>query len=138
MDINDTNRGVIEKFRAGGEIPGMHRERLVLLTTVGRKTGRRHTTPMMFHRDGDRLLVMASNAGAPKDPSWYANLVENRTVTVEVGDEKYEAAARALEGAERERAWAVITKLYPFFAEHQVKAGREIPVVELTKTDAAS
>jgi deazaflavin-dependent oxidoreductase (nitroreductase family) len=63
MDIKEINRTTIERFRAGGEIPGMHRERLVLLTTKGAKSGRPHTAPMMFVQDGDRLLVIASNMG---------------------------------------------------------------------------
>jgi deazaflavin-dependent oxidoreductase (nitroreductase family) len=72
MDFRDTNRRVIDQFRTGGDIDGMHRDQLILLTTVGASTGERRTTPMMFHRDGDRILVIASNAGAPKDPDWYA------------------------------------------------------------------
>ena len=70
MDIKETNKKVIEQFRAGGEIDGMRRDRLVLLTTVGAKSGQRRTTPMMFHRDRGRLLVVASNAGAPEHPDW--------------------------------------------------------------------
>ena len=73
MDMKEINRQVIEQFRAGGKITGMQRERLVLLTTVGARTGQKRTTPMMFHRDGDRLLVIASNAGAPRHPDWYRN-----------------------------------------------------------------
>jgi deazaflavin-dependent oxidoreductase (nitroreductase family) len=87
MDIKETNRRVIEQFRAGGDIDGMQRDRLLLLTTLGARTGHRRTTPMMFHRDGERLLVIASNAGASKHPDWYLNLVANPRVTVEVGDE---------------------------------------------------
>ena len=83
MDIRDINRRVIEQFRAGGEIEGMHRDRIVLLTTAGARTGQRRTTPVMFHRDGGRLLVVASNAGAPKHPDWYRNLVADPRVTVE-------------------------------------------------------
>jgi len=75
VDIKETNKRVIEQFRAGGEIDGMRRDRLVLLTTVGAKSGLRRTTPMMFHRDGDRLLVIASNIGASRHPDWYVNLV---------------------------------------------------------------
>ena len=71
MDIKEINKKTIEQFRAGGPIDGMHRERLVLLTTTGAKSGKTHTTPMMFVPDGDRLLVIASNMGAPKDPDWY-------------------------------------------------------------------
>jgi deazaflavin-dependent oxidoreductase (nitroreductase family) len=133
VDPSQRNRIVIEQFRAGGEIEGMHRERLLLLTTVGRRSGRSITTPMMFHRDGDRLLVMASNAGAPREPEWYRNLVAAPQVVVEVGDERYRAVAEPAEGAERDRLWATITKNYPFFADHQTKAGRPIPVVVLTR-----
>lgn len=135
MDLKKVNPTVIEKFRAGGAIPGMHRDRLVLLSTVGRKTGARRTTPMMFHRDGDRLLVMASNAGAPKHPDWYFNLVANPRVTVEVGDDKYEALATPAEGDELQRLWTMIKERYPFFADHEVKAKRTIPVVALTRAE---
>src|SRR5882724_2908984 len=131
MDIKEINRKVIEQFRAGEEIEGMHRDRLVLLTTIGAKSGSRRTTPMMFHRDGDRLLVIASNVGAPKHPDWYLNLVANPQVTVEVGDETYTAVATPVEGAERERLWTMIKENYPFFADHEAKADRIIPVVAL-------
>jgi deazaflavin-dependent oxidoreductase (nitroreductase family) len=133
MDIQDINRRVIEQFRAGGEIEGMHRERLLLLTTTGARTGLPRTTPMMFHPNGDRVVVMASNAGAPKPPDWYANLVANPSVTVEKGDESYPATATVLRGEERERLWAEITRAYPFFSDHEQKAQREIPVVALTR-----
>jgi deazaflavin-dependent oxidoreductase (nitroreductase family) len=133
MDIQDVNRRVIEQFRAGGEIEGMRRERLLLLTTKGAKTGTDRTTPMMFHPDGDRVVVMASNAGAPKAPDWYANLRANPSVKVETGDETYEATATVAEGDERERLWAEITNLYPFFLDHEKKANREIPLVVLTR-----
>ena len=129
------NRRVIEQFRAGGPVQGMHRERLLLLTTTGARTGRRRTTPMMFHRDGDRVLVMASNAGATRIPDWYRNVVADPRVTVELDGESWAAQARPLEGPERDRAWATVTALYPFFLDHERKAGRTIPVVALTPTD---
>src|SRR5690349_17585237 len=109
MDIHEINRKVIEQFRAGGEIEGMRRERLLLLTTKGAKTGTDRTTPMMFHPDGDRVLVMASNAGAEKAPDWYANLCKNPSVVVERGEDTYEARAEVLAGDERARLWAEIT-----------------------------
>jgi deazaflavin-dependent oxidoreductase (nitroreductase family) len=136
MDIKAINRRVIEQFRAGGEIEGMHRERLVLLTTTGRRSGRPHTVPMMFHRDGDRILVIASNQGAPKDPDWYQNVVANPRVKVELADESFAGTATPLEGKELERQWAAIKKAYPFFADHESKAGRTIPVVALTRRPA--
>ncbi|MGD9989820.1 nitroreductase/quinone reductase family protein [Pseudonocardia sp.] len=133
MDIAAINRRVIEQFRAGAEIEGMHREALLLLTTTGRRSGRSHTSPMMFHRDGDRLLVIASNMGAPHDPDWYANLVADPDVTVEVGDETYDARAATLTGEDRARTWAALKQTYPFFADHETQTTREIPVVELTR-----
>ena len=132
MDVSEVNKRVIEQFRAGGEIDGMHRERLLLLTTTGARSGRPHTSPMMFHRDAaGRVLVIASNAGAPRDPDWYRNLVAHPSVRVEVGDDSYSATATPLTGADRERAWAEIKAAYPFFADHEAKAGRDIPVVRL-------
>jgi deazaflavin-dependent oxidoreductase (nitroreductase family) len=133
LDAREINRTVIEQFRAGGEIQGMHRDRLVLLTTTGAQTGRPHTTPVMFQPDGDRLLVIASNAGAPKAPDWYHNLVAEPRVTVEVGQDSYPAEASVLTGPEREAQWAALKEAYPFFADHERQAGRIIPIVALTR-----
>jgi deazaflavin-dependent oxidoreductase (nitroreductase family) len=132
-NIQEINRRVIEQFRAGGEVEGMHREGLLLLTTVGARTGRRHTTPMMFHRDGDRIVVMASNAGATKAPDWYRNLVADPHVVVEVGDQRYDAVATTLAGDDRDRVWRDVTSLFPFFTDHAAQAGREIPLVDLAR-----
>ena len=133
MDMTDTNRRVIEQFRAGGEIDGMRRELLLLLTTTGARSGRPYTTPMMFHRSGDRIVVMASNAGARRAPDWYANLLADPSVRVEIGEESYSAMARVLRSDERARLWAEITAAHPFFVDHQAKAGRQIPVVALER-----
>lgn len=134
MDFSEINRATIEQFRAGGEIEGMRREGLLLLTTIGRHSGRSYTTPMMFHRDGERLLVIASNVGAPHHPHWYLNLVEDPLVTVEVGDDIYTAQAVPLAGAEREQHWSTLKERYPFFADHERATTRTIPVVGLSKT----
>jgi|SRR5690349_4862985 deazaflavin-dependent oxidoreductase (nitroreductase family) len=131
MDVREVNRRVVKQFRAGGPVDGMHRERLLLLTTTGRRTGAAHTTPMMFHREGERLLVIASNQGAEAEPDWYLNLVADPHVQVEIGDRAYAADAVPLTGADREELWATITRLYPFFADHQAQVDRTIPVVEL-------
>jgi deazaflavin-dependent oxidoreductase (nitroreductase family) len=135
MDVKKINRSVVEQFRAGGAIEGMHRDRLLLLTTTGRRTGQPHTTPMMFHRDGDRVLVIASNMGGPRHPDWYLNLVAHPEVTVEMGDESgapRQAVARTVEGDERAALWAMLKSTYPFFAEHEVATTRTIPVVALS------
>ena len=87
----------------------------------------------MTFPDGDCFVVIASNAGAPTDPDWYRNLVATPNVTVEVGTETYDAIAVVLEGAERSETWARIVARYPFFAEHQTKTPRQIPVVLLER-----
>jgi deazaflavin-dependent oxidoreductase (nitroreductase family) len=133
VDIRETNRRVIAQFREGGPIEGMQRDRLVLLTTTGRHTGEPRTTPLMFHRDGDRVLVIASNIGAPSHPDWYLNLAARPRVTVEIGDESYPALATPTEGADRERIWTLLKQTYPFFADHEKATERTIPVVALTR-----
>jgi deazaflavin-dependent oxidoreductase (nitroreductase family) len=133
VDIRETNRRVIDQFRAGGPIEGMQRDRLVLLTTTGRRSGEARTTPMMFHRDGDRVLVIASNIGAPRHPDWYLNLEADPHVTVEIGAESYPGIATPTAGADYERVWTLIKQTYPFFVDHEAKAApRAIPVVALT------
>ncbi|GAC1305614.1 MAG: nitroreductase family deazaflavin-dependent oxidoreductase [Ktedonobacteraceae bacterium] len=132
---NDYNRQLIEEFRTnrseGGE--KFKGRPLVLLTTTGAKSGQPRTSPMMYIPDGDRLLVIASNVGAPTHPAWYRNLVAHPEVTVEVGSETFEATAVVMEGAERQRLWSRIVELYPFFAEHQAKTTRQIPLIALER-----
>jgi F420H(2)-dependent quinone reductase len=130
-DMREHNRALIEEFRANGRRLGDRP--LLLLTTVGRKTGLRRTTPMMYVRVGDRLLVIASNAGAPRHPHWYLNLVANPSVTVEVDGSEYGARAEMPEGAERDELFASVVEQYPFFADHQAGISRAIPVVSLVR-----
>lgn len=88
---------------------------------------------MMYVRDGDDLIVIASNMGAAAHPDWYLNLAARPEVTVEAGDERFEAVAATTAGDRRERVWGMLKERYPFFADHEAKAGREIPVVALTR-----
>jgi deazaflavin-dependent oxidoreductase (nitroreductase family) len=88
---------------------------------------------MMFVPDGDRLLVIASNMGAPKAPDWYLNLVADPMVQVEVGDQSYRAAATPLTGQEYEQTWASVKHSYPFFADHEKQTSRAIPVVAVQR-----
>ena len=108
---------------------------LLLLTTTGAKSGQLRTKPMMFIPDGDRLLVIASNAGAAIHPDWYRNLVAHPEVTVEVGNETFKAIATVTEGLERQRLWSRVVELYPFFADHQAKTSRQIPVIVLRRLE---
>ena len=133
-DMLAHNRDLIEQFRADGG-KSMGDRPLLLLTTNGRRTGKRRTSPMMFVPDEDRLLVIASNAGATRDPMWYRNLLADPYVTVELPGHEYKAQAYPLTGADYDRAWSAIKTKYPFFAEHEQRAGRTIPVVALTRAD---
>jgi deazaflavin-dependent oxidoreductase (nitroreductase family) len=135
MDMQDYNRQVIEQFRAErGTLGGRWEGRpLLLLTTMGARSGRPHTTPIMYVPDGERVIVIASNAGAPAHPDWYRNLVAHPRVTVEVGTETYDAVAVVAEGAERQQLWDRIVASYPFFVEHQAKMSRQIPLIALER-----
>jgi deazaflavin-dependent oxidoreductase (nitroreductase family) len=134
IDRNDYNRQLIEEFRADrSKFEGPGSRPLLLLTTTGAKSGKRYTTPMMYIPDGDRLLVIASNAGAPKHPDWYHNLVAHPEVTVEVGTRTYDAFAIVTQGDERQQLWTSIVEQHPFFADHQAKIKRQIPLIALSR-----
>ena len=136
-DQNTYNRQLIEEFRADRDKGGgaMKGRPLLLLTTTGAKSGQLRTKPMMYIPDGDRLLVIASNAGAPTHPDWYRNVVAHPEVTVEVGNETFKAIATVTEGLERQRLWSRVVELYPFFADHQAKTSRQIPVIVLRRLE---
>jgi deazaflavin-dependent oxidoreductase (nitroreductase family) len=125
------NRQLIADFRARD--PKFGGRRLLLLTTTGARSGTSHTTPMTYAIDGDRVLVIASNAGSVRHPDWYRNLVANPTVTVELPGETFQAQAVIAEGNEYDRLWAQIVAQMSFFADHQAKISRKIPVVILER-----
>jgi deazaflavin-dependent oxidoreductase (nitroreductase family) len=125
------NATVIDQLRANG---GRDPERtLLILTTTGRKSGRPFTTPLAYQRDGDRVLVFASKAGAPEHPDWYLNLVANPEVTVEVLGETYQARATTLKGEERDRYYAKQAADSPVFGDYEKRTTRVIPVVALDR-----
>jgi deazaflavin-dependent oxidoreductase (nitroreductase family) len=131
----DWNTKIIAEFRAnegrvGGQFEGAP---MLVLTTIGAKSGERRSSPMMYLADGDRVVVFASKGGAPTNPDWYHNLVANPTVTVELGPETFEAVAEPTTGADRDALYARQAALYPGFAEYQERTTRVIPVVALTR-----
>jgi deazaflavin-dependent oxidoreductase (nitroreductase family) len=129
------NRNLIAEFRAnGGKVSSIPSNgRLLVLTTTGARSGQPHAVPLGFARDGDRPVIIASNNGAPKAPAWYHNLAANPEVTVEVGTDRYQAQAIVAEGAERERLVELLATQLPFFADHEQRAGRQIPIVALER-----
>jgi deazaflavin-dependent oxidoreductase (nitroreductase family) len=133
--MNDRNRTVIDDFRANKGIVSTHTatHNIALITTTGSKTGAQRTTPLVYHKDGDRVIIVASKGGAPEHPSWYHNLVKNPTVTVEVGEEKYEARAEVAQGEERDRLYRQQAALFESFNDYEKRTTRKIPVVILTR-----
>jgi F420H(2)-dependent quinone reductase len=115
------------KGKVGGEMRGAP---VLLLTTTGRKSGKKRTTPLLYGRTGDDLVVIASVGGAPKNPAWYWNL-QGQDAEVQVRGERRRVRARDAEGEERERLWQLMLGLYPPYAEYQTKTTRQIPVVVL-------
>jgi deazaflavin-dependent oxidoreductase (nitroreductase family) len=133
--MNDFNQELITEFRAnGGSVTGYFAGApLLLLTTVGAKSGERRTTPLVHTMDGDRFVVLASKGGAPTNPAWFHNLVANPVATIEKGDEKFDVRAVVAEGDERDRLFDAQASLMPNFAEYQRKTSRRIPVVVLER-----
>ena len=106
---------------------------LFLLTTTGRKSCELRTTPLVYGRDGDNYVVVASQGGRPIHPAWYLNLAENPFVNVQVAANKFTATAREVKGEERARLWQLMGGVYPMMDEYEKRIGdsRVIPVVVL-------
>jgi deazaflavin-dependent oxidoreductase (nitroreductase family) len=137
------NEHIIDEFRSKeGKGVGPFGDHLLLLTTQGAKSGTKHTTPLAFHRDGDRIVVVASKGGAPKHPDWYFNIVAHPDVEIELGTEngieKFAVHATPVpSGPERDRLYAQQATMMPGFWEYEKKTTRKIPAVVLEKQPAA-
>jgi deazaflavin-dependent oxidoreductase (nitroreductase family) len=134
-EVNEFNRNLIDEFRANhGKVTGpFEGAPLLLLTTTGAKSGHTRTNPVVYTRDGDRLVIIASKGGAPTSPDWYHNLVANPAVKIELPDETFEAKASIARGDERARLYAAQSEVMPAFADYQQKTDRQIPVVILER-----
>jgi deazaflavin-dependent oxidoreductase (nitroreductase family) len=139
-DGNDFHARNIAEFRAnhgrvGGPFEGAP---LVVLHTVGARSGKPRTNIMWYLADDERYLLFASNNGTDSNPDWYWNLKANPDARIEVGDDIVDVHATDLQGAERDDKYALQAERYPAFAEYQRKTSRTIPVVALTRTDGAN
>jgi deazaflavin-dependent oxidoreductase (nitroreductase family) len=105
----------------------------LLLTTIGRRSGQKRTSPLVYGTVGHNYVVIGSKGGADTQPSWYLNLRDNPAVEVQVARDHFRARARVVTGKEREQIWAQIIQPFPFYSEYQKKTKREIPVVVLEK-----
>lgn len=140
--MQDYNQRIIEEFRAnegrvGGPFEGAP---MVLLTSTGARSGRPHTTPLVYLSEadaaggpGDRIYVFGSMGGAPKHPAWYHNLKAHPEATAEVGTERYPLRAVIMTGEERDRLFEKQASLRPQFAEYQQRTTRVIPVIALER-----
>ena len=116
--------------KVGGRFKGAP---MMLLTTTGAKSGQARTKPVVYSKDGDRFVIIASKAGAPTHPDWFYNLVANPEVVLEVDDERFPARATVTSGEERRRLFDAQAALMPGFADYAQKTTREIPVVVLDR-----
>jgi deazaflavin-dependent oxidoreductase (nitroreductase family) len=135
VDFNEFNKGVVEEFRSndgnvGGRFAGSP---MILVNHVGAKSGTAYTSPLVYTRDGDNFVIIASKGGSPADPHWFLNLVANPDVTIEVGSETIPVRARVAEGEERARLYDAQAAQMPNFAEYAQATTREIPVVVLER-----
>jgi deazaflavin-dependent oxidoreductase (nitroreductase family) len=105
----------------------------LLLTTTGRKTGKRHTTPLIYRKQGDAYTVIASKGGADDPPQWYLNLEANPEVEVQVLGDRFSARARTATPEEKPRMWEAMAETWPAYDDYQRKTDRVIPVVVLER-----
>ena len=104
----------------------------MLLTTVGRRSGQERTAPLIFARNGDDYLVVASMGGAPMHPQWYLNLQANPRARVEVKADVIEVAARTATDEEKPALWAIVNEQWPNYDVYQSRTDRVIPLVVLS------
>jgi deazaflavin-dependent oxidoreductase (nitroreductase family) len=133
--MSDFNAAIIDEFRAnGGKVGGQFEGApMVLLHTVGARSGEERVNPLVYQADGDRIAIFGSKAGAPTHPAWYHNLLANPDVTVELGPDTVPMRARVAEPDERERIWSRQKEIMPGFADYEANTTRVIPVVFLER-----
>jgi deazaflavin-dependent oxidoreductase (nitroreductase family) len=131
----DFNAHTIAEFRknrgkVGGYFEGAP---LLLLNSVGKRSGKTHVTPVMYLKDGERYYVFASKAGADTHPDWYNNIKAHPDIKIEVGDETLDVHAEEIVGRDRDAIYRRQATLFPSFADYERKTKRVIPVIALTK-----
>jgi deazaflavin-dependent oxidoreductase (nitroreductase family) len=133
--MQDWNKSTIDKFHAqGGKGIPPWGDNLLLLTARGAKSGEVRTTPLVYHRDGERYVIAASKGGAPTNPAWYHNLRKHREAEIEVGTEKFKVRATPIPtGPERDRLYAAHGETFAGFKDYPKKTSRIIPVVVLER-----
>ena len=104
---------------------------MLLLDHVGAKSGAKRTSPLVYMRDGENVVLVASKGGYPRNPAWFHNLMANPDTTVQIGSARRAVHARVAEPAERKRLWPKVVKIYSGYRDYQRRTEREIPLVIL-------
>ena len=107
---------------------------VLILTTTGRRSGERRSTPLIYQQHGDDYLIVASKGGADEPPAWYLNIQDDPQVTVQVKDDRFAAQARTADSDEKPEMWSKMAATWPQYDEYQEQTDREIPVVVLVRT----
>lgn len=130
-------RKQVEEYEGSGGTSGTTLQGLpvVILTTLGAKSGKIRKTPLMRVADGDQYAVVASLGGAPKHPVWYYNVKSNPEVELQDGPVKRDMVAREVTGDEKAKWWEIAVRAYPPYADYQKKTDREIPVFVLSSNE---
>jgi len=133
--MSDWNKAIIEEFRANKGKVGGHFEgaNLLLLHTTGAKSGQERVNPVMYFRDDNHYVVVASKAGADTHPDWYYNLLAHPEISIEVGEERFSVTAAVPSEPERTRLYEKVESISAGFTEYKQKTSRIIPVVTLTR-----
>jgi deazaflavin-dependent oxidoreductase (nitroreductase family) len=133
--FNERNQAVIKEFRANaGKVGGPFAGRtLLLLHTLGARSGQERLNPVVYVADSDRFVVIASKGGAPTNPAWYYNLLAHPLVTVEVGTETFQVRVSVAQEPERTRLYDRMVAMMPIFADYRRRTSRVIPVLILTR-----
>lgn len=123
-------RGHVSLYRlTGGKVGGG--KSFLILTTTGRKSGVERNTPLFFFTDADHFIIIASNGGAPKHPTWWLNLQSNPQAKVQIGPRVIPITARQADAEESKHLWSIIAEKYKNFVGYQKRTSREIPIVIL-------
>ena len=120
------------KGKIGGKLGG---NMILLLNTTGRKSGAKRTTPLVYLRDGDNYVIIASNGGADRHPSWYYNLQSQPNTVIEVMGQILTVTAEEVTGPKRDELWQRIVTNHQQFADYQAKTDRVIPLFTLHLSD---
>jgi deazaflavin-dependent oxidoreductase (nitroreductase family) len=118
---------------SGGRLGGrfLRGAPVMLLTTIGRRSGEPRIAPLIYLEDGDNVVTVASKGGSARHPLWYRNLQANPDVEVQIGADKRDLRARTASAEERDRLWPRLTMIYPDYDDYQARTDRDIPVVIL-------